>query len=70
MNSRRVELWGEGFRFFDLKRLDLDLQRGRNFDVAFSTFLYKDRASVATEWTWQIPDVETYYNSLCTINYY
>ncbi|MFI3265045.1 MAG: RagB/SusD family nutrient uptake outer membrane protein [Rikenellaceae bacterium] len=70
MNSRRIELWGEGFRFFDLKRLDLDLQRGRNFDVAFSSFLYKDRASVATEWTWQIPDVETNYNTLCTINYY
>ncbi len=70
MNSRRVELWGEGFRFFDLKRLDLDLQRGSNFDVAFSSFLYQDRASINTKWTWQIPDVETYYNTLCTINYY
>ncbi len=70
MNSRRVELWGEGFRFFDLKRLDLDIQRGSNFDVAFSSFLYKDRASINTEWTWQIPDVETNYNTLCTKNYY
>lgn len=25
--QRRVELWGEGFRFFDLKRLDLPLDR-------------------------------------------
>ena len=28
MNSRRVELWGEGFRYTDLKRLNLDLVRG------------------------------------------
>jgi starch-binding outer membrane protein, SusD/RagB family len=27
MVQRRVELWGEGFRFFDLKRLDLPLDR-------------------------------------------
>jgi hypothetical protein len=25
--QRRCELWGEGFRFFDLKRLNLDLNR-------------------------------------------
>jgi hypothetical protein len=25
--QRRIELWGEGFRFFDLKRLNLDLNR-------------------------------------------
>lgn len=28
MFQRRVELWGEGFRFLDLKRLDLPLDRG------------------------------------------
>ncbi|HEV7329890.1 MAG TPA: RagB/SusD family nutrient uptake outer membrane protein [Flavisolibacter sp.] len=27
MTQRRVELWGEGFRFFDLKRLNLPLDR-------------------------------------------
>ena len=27
MVQRRVELWGEGFRFYDLKRLDLPLDR-------------------------------------------
>ena len=25
MNSRRVELWGEGFRFYDLKRLHMSI---------------------------------------------
>jgi len=28
MTQRRVELWGEGFRFLDLKRLDMPLDRG------------------------------------------
>ncbi len=28
MFQRRVELWGEGFRFLDLKRLNMDLDRG------------------------------------------
>ncbi|GAB1472676.1 RagB/SusD family nutrient uptake outer membrane protein [Bacteroidota bacterium] len=28
MFQRRVELWGEGFRFLDLKRLDMPLDRG------------------------------------------
>ena len=28
MTQRRIELWGEGFRWFDLKRLNMDLDRG------------------------------------------
>src|SRR5690606_17004946 len=28
MIQRRIELWGEGFRFLDLKRLNLPLDRG------------------------------------------
>ena len=28
MTHRRIELWGEGFRWFDLKRLNMDLDRG------------------------------------------
>jgi hypothetical protein len=28
MIQRRVELWGEGFRYFDLKRLNMSLDRG------------------------------------------
>ena len=28
MIQRRIELWGEGFRFFDLKRLNMALDRG------------------------------------------
>lgn len=67
MNSRRVELWGEGFRFYDLKRLNLSISRGSNFDITFCTFLEKDKD--ADGWVWEIPKIETDYNPLCTTNY-
>lgn len=67
MNSRRIELWGEGFRFFDLKRLHLPIKRGSNFDISFCTFLEKDED--AQGWVWEIPKIETDFNSLCTKNY-
>lgn len=67
MNSRRVELWGEGFRFYDLKRLHMSIKRGSNFDIAFCTFLEKDKD--AQGWVWEIPKIETDFNSLCTKNY-
>ena len=67
MNSRRIELWGEGFRFYDLKRLNLPIKRGSNFDIAFCTFLEKDKD--AQGWIWEIPKIETDYNPLCTKNY-
>ena len=67
MNSRRVELWGEGFRFTDLKRLNLPIKRGRNFDISFCTFLEKEVG--AKGWIWEIPKIETDYNKLCEPNY-
>lgn len=67
MNSRRVELWGEGFRFYDLKRLHLPIKRGSNFNIAFCSFLEKD--ADADGWVWEIPKAETDYNSLCSKNY-
>ncbi len=67
MNSRRVELWGEGFRFFDLKRLNLPIKRGRNFDINFCGFLEKD--ADADGWVWEIPKTETDMNPLCNSNY-
>jgi hypothetical protein len=35
MTHRRIELWGEGFRWLDLKRLNLPLDRtGSNHDAS------------------------------------
>ena len=67
MNSRRVELWGEGFRFYDLKRLHQPIKRGRNFEQTFCTFIEKD--ADAPGWVWEIPKNETDFNKLCTKNY-
>jgi len=67
MNSRRVELWGEGFRFFDLKRLNEPIKRGSNFIITFCSFT--EKAAGTEGWVWEIPKAETDYNSLCTKNY-
>jgi hypothetical protein len=67
MHSRRIELWAEGLRYFDLKRLNLDLVRGRNFDKTFCTFLEKKAGEKG--WTWEIPKIETDNNKLCEKNY-
>lgn len=67
MNSRRVELWAEGFRFHDLKRLNLPIKRGRNFSITFASFLERDVN--ADGWAWEIPRAETAYNTLCNKNY-
>ena len=67
MNSRRIELWGEGFRFYDLKRLHLPIKRGRNFDIDFCGFLEKSADDPG--WVWEIPNSELDNNPLCTPNY-
>ena len=65
MNSRRVELWGEGQRMFDLKRLNGKIIRDSLSDASVCGFIEKD----ASEWVYEIPQHETDYNSLCTSNY-
>lgn len=67
MNSRRVELWGEGQRFFDLKRLHQDLVRGSNSKLSEAGFLTKGADEKG--WTYEIPQNEVDYNPLCTYNY-
>lgn len=67
MTQRRIELWGEGFRFFDLKRTDSDMDRNgmdnprvsasvTYTDIAFT--LFKDRASKNNLWEFKIPQDE------------
>lgn len=53
--QRRVELWGEGFRFYDLKRLNLPLNRQNH------TFLPSYQKSVPAgdlKWQFAIPQPE------------
>lgn len=71
--QRRVELWGEGFRFFDLKRLDMPLDRRDQDGVATnhtnsltSNFMYLEAGSKL--WTWVIPQDEMDANPLMVQN--
>ena len=53
--QRRIELWGEGFRFYDLKRLNQPLDRHRH------TFLPSYQKSVPAgdiKWQFAIPQAE------------
>ena len=70
MDSRRIELWGEGFRWFDLKRLNQDLVRndlGSNHDtnVVNNVFFV---AKTDPRWLLKIPKQELDANPLCKQN--
>jgi len=67
MNSRRVELWGEGFRFYDLKRLNQALNRnGSNHNSALAVSM--DVAAGDAQWQWLIPQSEINANPLVKQN--
>jgi hypothetical protein len=67
MNSRRVELWGEGFRFYDLKRLNQALNRnGSNHNSALAVSM--DVAAGHASWQWLIPQSEINANPLVKQN--
>ena len=56
--QRRWELWGEGFRFLDLKRLNLPLDRtGGNHDASLLNGLIEVPAD-DDRWVWLIPQQE------------
>ncbi len=61
---RRIELWGEGFDWFDLKRWGDTLYRkgvndGGNFITSLAVTIGPDDKN---RWTWQLPLRETDYN--------
>ena len=65
--QRRVELWGEGFATFDIKRL----QKGiiRNYAGTNHTDLYRYNTDSTPEWmNYCIVQTETNYNTECTNN--
>ncbi len=68
MKSRRFELWGEGFRFFDLKRLNQPLNRnGSNHSATVINNVY-DVPADDKRWEYLIPRKELNANPLCTQN--
>lgn len=53
MFHRRIELWGEGFRWFDLKRLNMDMdRRGANHIEAVATTMFQPAGT--NEWVFKI----------------
>ena len=65
---RSVELWGEGFDWFDLKRWKDPIQRhnyanGGNFIDAHAVTINPDAKN---GWTWIIPNTETDFNKAIT----
>jgi hypothetical protein len=63
--QRRVELWGEGFRFFDLKRLNQPLDRTKvpNYvSAAVGGVLQIDLPSTDNRWQFAIPIEELQAN--------
>ena len=68
MVHRRIEPWGEGFRWFDLKRLNLPCERkGSNYDATFCGFLTRTQGE--SGWVYEIPKIGTDFNTLMDTNY-
>lgn len=65
--QRRWELWGEGFRFYDLKRLNLPLDRtGANHDPVLAGVLNIPAGD--SRWNWLIPQDALNSNPLLVQN--
>lgn len=67
---RAIELWGEGFEWFDLKRWRDTIERksfadGGNFITVLAVTIDPDDNN---RWTWRIPTRETDYNHAITGN--
>jgi hypothetical protein len=65
--QRRIELWGEGFRFYDLKRLNMALNRnGSNHNPAVATTMSVPAGD--KQWQFLIPRSELNTNSAAVQN--
>jgi starch-binding outer membrane protein, SusD/RagB family len=67
--QRRIELWGEGFRFLDLKRTNSDLdRRNSNHTSAVATNVAMFIEAGTNEWQWLIPQNELNANKAMVQN--
>ena len=67
---RRVDLWGEGFDWYDYKRWNEPIVRksiadGGSFAAAFAVTI---NVGDGNKWTWKIPKRETDYNHLVKLD--
>jgi hypothetical protein len=67
---RRIDLWGEGFDWYDYKRWNEPIVRhnkanGGNFNDAFAVTI---KVEDGNKWTWKIPKRETDYNHLVSLD--
>lgn len=68
MLQRRIELWGEGFRFLDLKRTYSDLSRYAASGAIPDLVNWRGVAAASPMWTWRIPRREINANPLIIQN--
>ncbi|MCD0488588.1 RagB/SusD family nutrient uptake outer membrane protein [Pedobacter sp. MC2016-14] len=68
MIQRRIELWGEGFRFLDLKRTRTALTRNAATGANSSLTNWASVAVDDSKWQWAIPRREINANPLITQN--
>lgn len=67
---RRLELWGEGFNFFDFKRWNLPIERkgwkagDEESGNAFATIAREIQTSDGNGWKYNVPRFESQYNDL------
>lgn len=67
MTIRRIELWGEGYRWFDLKRLNMDLDRtGSNHTLSLAALMTYPAGGKL--WAYLIPQYEMNANPLMVQN--
>ncbi|MDM1346310.1 RagB/SusD family nutrient uptake outer membrane protein [Myroides marinus] len=61
---RGIELWGEGFDWFDYKRWNLTIEKkmGSQGGNASPTFAKTFTPEMNNKWTWRIPKAESDYN--------
>lgn len=64
VDYRELELWGEGFNWYDIKRWNRDIVRksfneGGNCHTSTATTI----TAASSNWTWAIPECETLYNT-------
>ena len=67
---RRIDLWGEGFDWYDYKRWNEPIVRksiknGGSFQDAFAVTI---NVGDGNKWTWKIPKRETDYNHLVSLD--